>query len=330
MEIRRLQPGDLAIDFSLPDLESNTPRACRGGFATPKGHAGLNSSSRVTHSVNDLSVSKIMRHLLLFVGAFAMTVSLSLVSGQAREVGNEGADERDGAKESCAVVELFTSEGCSSCPPADALLAEILQDARKDGRRVFCLSFHVDYWNRLGWTDPYSSEAFSRRQQSYARAMKNDQVYTPQMIVNGAEEFVGSDRRRSRTAIDAALKRREQVHIKLRQGKPKAPASVALSYQIAGVAPGVVLNVALVECGIVSAVKRGENGGRTLRHENVVRVFQTLRLDASGQGTVQLELPTDLVRSKASVITYVQEADTRAILGASALALGPDEISGAK
>jgi hypothetical protein len=150
--------------------------------------------------------------------------------------------------------------------------------------------------------------------------MKNDQVYTPQMIVNGAEEFVGSDRRRSHTAIAAALKRRQQVQITLRQEKPKATGSFALSYQVAGAAPGVVLNVALVERGIASAVKRGENGGRTLRHENVVRVFQTLPLDVNGQGSLQLGLPTDLVRSKASVVAYVQEPDTGAVLGASALA----------
>ena len=160
-----------------------------------------------------------MKSLLLFVGAFAMAASMSLASDQAGEVGNKGTDEKDEAKESFAVVELFTSEGCSSCPPPDALLAEILEDARKDGRRVFCLSFHVDYWNRLGWTDPYSAPAFSRRQQSYAQAFKNDQVYTPQMIVNGTEEFVGSDRHRSRAAIDAALKRPERVQINLRQGK---------------------------------------------------------------------------------------------------------------
>ena len=109
-----------------------------------------------------------------------------------------------------------------------------------------------------------------------------------------------------------------------------SPGSFALSYQVAGASPGVVLNVALVERDTVSAVKRGENGGRTLHHQNVVRVFQTLRVDATGRGKVQLELPTDLVRGKASAIAYVQETDTRAVLGANALALAPAETLGAK
>src|ERR1700761_4599853 len=85
----------------------------------------------------------------------------------------------------CAVVELFTSEGCSSCPPADAALAEIVADARKSGAPIFPLAFHVDYWNNLGWTDRFSDPAYSRRQSDYARARKADDLYTPQMIVNG-------------------------------------------------------------------------------------------------------------------------------------------------
>ena len=93
-----------------------------------------------------------------------------------------------------AVVELFTSEGCSSCPPADNLLGEIVKDAQKGQQRVYCLSFHVDYWNSLGWRDPYSDPAFSRRQREYARAFESVQVYTPQMVVNGSTGFVGSDR----------------------------------------------------------------------------------------------------------------------------------------
>ena len=195
-----------------------------------------------------------------------------------------GPSRAQGSEPPFAVVELFTSEGCSSCPPADALLAEILKDAGKDGRRVFGLAFHVDYWNRLGWTDPYSAPAFSRRQQSYAQAFKNDQVYTPQMIVNGTEEFVGSDRQRSCAAIDAALKRGGRAQVKLQQEKPNAPGSLALTYAVAGAARGAVLNVAVVERNVISAVARGENGGRTLRHENVVRAFQTVRLECRREG----------------------------------------------
>src|SRR6266853_1866752 len=120
--------------------------------------------------------------LVLALCAFGVTVALlgRMFAGTGPAGYGEKARTEDGKESEApfAVVELFTSEGCSSCPPADALLGEILQDARKRGRRIFGLAFHVDYWNRLGWTDPYGGAAFSRRQQAYAQTFKNDQVYT--------------------------------------------------------------------------------------------------------------------------------------------------------
>jgi hypothetical protein len=222
-----------------------------------------------------------------------------------------------------AVVELFTSEGCSSCPPADDLLGEIVKDAEKRQQRVFGLSFHVDYWNSLGWRDPYSDAAFSRRQREYARALKSDQVYTPQMVVNGRTEFVGSDRTRARKQIDLALKQPAPAAVKLTQEEKKDMSSVAFAYEVERAARGSVLNVAVVERGLVSKVKRGENGGRTLRHENVVRAQETSLLGDAAKGTVQLKLPADLVRKNSMAIAYVQDSDTWAILGATAVEIQP-------
>jgi hypothetical protein len=266
--------------------------------------------------------------LVLCAAAVAVMLIVRMVAESTQAADGEKAQVEDGKESDApfAVVELFTSEGCSSCPAADALLAEVVQDAQKNGRRVFCLGFHVDYWNRLGWTDPYSTPGFSRRQQAYAEAMKLDQVYTPQMIVNGGEEFLGSDRRRSRTVIDAALKKPAKALVKLGEEKPSAPNSVAVSYAVTRAPARAVLNVAVVERGLSNEVKRGENSGRTLRHENAVRAFQTVRLDDAEKGSVELKVPADLVRKSASVIAYVQEADTRGILGATALALAPDGV----
>ena len=103
--------------------------------------------------------------------------------------------------ESVAVVELFTSQGCSSCPAADALLGEVVAESKKDGKPILGLSYHVSYWNHLGWKDPYSSEQFTRRQQQYAEVLQLQSIYTPQMIVNGEYEFVGSDRRKLENAL---------------------------------------------------------------------------------------------------------------------------------
>jgi hypothetical protein len=224
-----------------------------------------------------------------------------------------------------AVVELFTSEGCSSCPPADRLLGKLVKDAEQGHRAVFALSFHVDYWNKLGWRDPYSDAAFSRRQEKYAEAFKSGGVYTPQMIVNGRAEFVGSDRARARRDIDLALKQPARAAVKLSQGPTKGPASVVFAYEVTGAGRSSVLNVAVVERGLVTEVKRGENGGRTLRHENVVRAFETRPLGEAAAGTVELKVPAELVRGNSSAVAYVQKTDTRAILGATAVELQPSD-----
>lgn len=219
------------------------------------------------------------------------------------------------AAEPFAVVELFTSEGCSSCPPADTLLAEIAGQ-----KNVYALAFHVDYWNYLGWTDPFSDAKFSDRQRAYAGKFRIRSIYTPQMIINGTEEFVGSDRQRAKRAIDAALKKPASVEVKLRAvaaianrgegNDPRSPsaATTTIEYEVTGVSPGSVLNLALVERGLVTNVKRGENAGKTLRHENVVRMFVT---KPAGKGEV--ELPA---KPNTSVIAYVQDAKTMEVLGA--------------
>ncbi len=251
---------------------------------------------------------------------------LTIASARAQEKQPVAAMGSDDAP--FAVVELFTSEGCSSCPPAEALLNELVRDARKDGRRVFCLAFHVDYWNRLGWRDKFSDAAFSQRQSAYSAAWKKTGVYTPQAVINGSDEFVGSDRDRARRSIDAALKKVPAVPLKWRAVKEaKSSASDATTltfrYEVASVPKGAVLNVALVERGLETRVGSGENSGRTLRHENVVRAFRALRVDASGRGEVDITPPADLVRKNASAIAYVEEAGTKAVLAAAAVDLTP-------
>jgi len=210
-----------------------------------------------------------------------------------------------------AVVELFTSEGCSSCPPADRLLRTLVEEARSQGRPVYALSFHVDYWNQLGWTDPYSDAAYSRRQRQYSHALGVD-TYTPQIVVNGREAMVGSRSQTVRRAIQAALAEPAPVGVTLAVDTATAPLRV--DYRLDGPVPDDAdLRLAVVERGLSQSVERGENAGRTLRHANVVRTFATV--DAA-DGTTTLALPDAVDRADASVMAYVQ-IPSGPILGAA-------------
>jgi len=167
-----------------------------------------------------------------------------------------------GAGERPIVVELFTSEGCSSCPPADALLAELA--ARPD---VLALSFHVDYWDRLGWKDPYSSTAATGRQHRYAGLLGLATVYTPQIVVDGRWQAVGSDREDVEHALDLARRSRDAVPVALAVDRGVARIKLGGGGEAAA---GSILLVGF-DRRHVTRVERGENGGRTLAHVDVVR-----------------------------------------------------------
>ena len=213
-----------------------------------------------------------------------------------------------------AVVELFTSQGCSSCPPADVLLEKIDQLVQQGKHDVYVLSFHVDYWNRLGWRDPYSSQKFSQRQRAYASAANSRRVYTPQMIVNGQTEFVGSNQKLAMSAISASLKKPSAVRVELQCERKDNKANV--QFQVAGNFQNLVMNVAVVETPAANRVSRGENSGRTLSHVNVVRAFKIAPLHA-GRGQLEVELPIDLKSEGAKLIAYAQNPRTLQVVGAA-------------
>ena len=239
-----------------------------------------------------------------------------------------GAGSGDGAGDGgakgtgIAVVELFTSEGCSSCPPADALLAQLIQRSKKDGRAVYALAFHVDYWDRLGWVDPFASAAATARQRAYAAAMAADSVYTPQMIVNGDTGFVGSDAKAASAAIEHALATPATAELTVTL-RAAGEGRYLLEYKVNDAADERVLNIAVVERGLSSDVPRGENAGKTLTHENVVRSFKTVALKDAPTGAVPLTPPVGVKLANASVIVYIQQAGHRSISAAVEVAEWP-------
>ncbi|RMF56620.1 MAG: DUF1223 domain-containing protein [Calditrichaeota bacterium] len=233
---------------------------------------------------------------------------------------NQARDKVNPAASGFAVVELFTSEGCSSCPPAEALLAEIAQHAAAAGEPVYALAFHVDYWDYLGWKDVFADKAFSARQRRYAEVLRSPTIYTPQMVVNGETEFVGSDRRSARSAIQRALRREPAFRLHLTRVSAAGQTPLRVRYRLSAVPKNAVLNLALVERALVRNIARGENAGRTLHHENVVRRLQVYSVK-NPEGQLALEIPAAVKIPKSSLVAFVQDARSLRILAAAALPL---------
>ena len=216
------------------------------------------------------------------------------------------------------LVELFTSEGCSSCPPADNLLQKL--DAQPlPGAQLIVLSEHVDYWNHIGWTDPYSSHEFSDRQSAYGRRFRLDSVYTPQMIVDGAEEFVGSHPDEANKALTKAV---AAAKISVRLSDLSATKGMLRARVESDPLPPPLHNadvmVALALNHAESQVARGENAGHRLTHVAVVRSLTKIGKVESGKSFSQditLKLPVGSDPPAVRVISFIQESGQGKVLG---------------
>lgn len=214
-----------------------------------------------------------IKHLLILL---MFTVS---VTGIAQDV-----------KTSVVVLELFTSQGCSSCPPADELLNDIKEKHIND--QVFVLSYHVDYWNRLGWKDPFSTEEFSDYQRAYAQQFKSRSMYTPQLVVNGSEHFTGSDGTKAQNALKKYSSQKITNEIVFTKFKRES-AGIALEYEVKG-NEFKNLTLALVVSERTTKIGRGENRNRALKNTNIVA---TRLVETRNIGNSLLQIP-DWVDSK--------------------------------
>ena len=220
-----------------------------------------------------------------------------------------------------ALLELFTSEGCSSCPAADETLALLTDEAARQDQRVFTLELHVDYWNDLGWVDPFSDPAFSQRQSAYARKLNSNRIYTPQLVVNGTEELVGSNRAGARAAIARALQ--AQVSAAVALTARQVDGAIELRYRVSSSRP-VELVLAVADDVAETRVTAGENSERLLRHRHVVRAFRSMRLNASGAGLWSAPWQRAPGHGAVFVAAYATDPQTLQVLGADAQLLpGP-------
>jgi len=263
---------------------------------------------------------------------FAMVLAWELRAGQVTQTqGSQPAITSEPV-----IVELFTSEGCSSCPPADALLAELDARPRLGSGEVIAIEEHVTYWDELGWKDPFSSSSWTTRQYDYASALHNGNPYTPEMVVDGTAGFVGSRGSTARQEIEKAAATRK-ARVEISEASPPQNNSVAFKISVeklSGVAPkdtGEVI-LAITESGLHSSVKAGENVGKELRHSPVLRELKVIGVVGkngqegfAAQPVVKLDSKWDVGNLRA--IVFVQERKSRRILAVGTVHLAQRDLA---
>ena len=222
------------------------------------------------------------------------------------------------------IVELFTSEGCSSCPPADALLKKLSEEMPVPGAEVIALEEHVDYWDHLGWKDAFSSSTFTERQYEYARKFGNSGVYTPQMIVDGQTEFVGSHSHEAREIIQKAASQPKLI-IQFAPTANNETGKVSFDIKISSLSklPSVKeaeLWVAITEKDLHIDVQSGENSGERLQHAAVVRTIRKLdsfQGPAEHSARANFNLDSSWQRNNLAAVAFAVDKNSRKIIGAT-------------
>ncbi|MFQ5525086.1 MAG: DUF1223 domain-containing protein [Thermoanaerobaculia bacterium] len=262
-----------------------------------------------------------LKHTAVLVG-IALVAFASASCSDAPVGAQTGSPATGSQASSPIVVELFTSQGCSSCPPADRYLSEL---AERTDVEIIPLSFHVDYWNYIGWTDPFSSEAWSDRQRRYARALGGNRIYTPQMVVNGRWVGVGSNRRDISRLLERARAEPSVAEVGV-SAELVSDDRLRIAVSTSGVysrleGENLAAWVAVVESELETAVGRGENASKSLRNDRVVRKLERVQgLDLAEPGvstTLEVGLEPEWLRDKLSIAAFLQETDSLRIRAAA-------------
>ena len=226
------------------------------------------------------------------------SVSLLTISFSTASLKNKMAKEQNGF----ALIELFTSEGCSSCPAADEVLEEIQK--KYNDKDVLVLAYHVDYWNKLGWKDIFSDASFTQRQEYYSNIFRLNNIYTPQVVVNGKKEFLGSDKSKLISSIEEQLNERSAVSIKLNVTQ-NTEGKIDVHYSAEGAdAKKEQAILVLIQKMASNEIKKGENKGKTLHHINIVRNIFYLPLK---EKTTNFTLPLGFSKKDFFVAGFIQD-----------------------
>lgn len=250
----------------------------------------------------------------MIIGFFALGSQMNAQVPQAPTV--EVKNPASAARKSFVLLELYTSEGCPTCPPADAHLARLEREQPIADTEIITLALHVDYWNSLAWKDVYSSPMFSRRQQIYSLALKTNQSYTPQMIVDGQIEFTGSNAAKARKAILEASKT-------IKAAIAITPHTAGCKIEITGIPAHETATVflAITEDNLASNRKSGQNSNKKVEHISVVRELKSLGMLAAAQTNLEidtaLQVQSAWKKENLKLVVFVQENASRRILGAS-------------
>ncbi len=249
----------------------------------------------------------VLIHRISFFGFIALLVIISITLMGSKNISCDTMQINHLPGKTVVVMELFTSQGCSSCPPADALLAEY---AGMHNENIIALSFHVDYWNRLGWKDPFSSKYYSERQEWYSRYLPNGSVYTPQLLVNGRREAVGNNRNAVKTLVQEANSESNAETISIENVSVENE-SIRFHYTTTNTGKEEVINIALVQKKAITYIKSGENEGVTITNHNIVRTFETQNI--AKEGTGKINLPASFKAAEYALVVYVQNKNNLSI-----------------
>ena len=262
--------------------------------------------------------NSIMKSAILLFMIFAAACAVNTVESQKRTE-NAPSDVKNQQAKQPVLLELFTSEGCSSCPPADRNLAFLEKEQPVSQAEIITLALHVDYWDYIGWKDAFASPLFTQRQELYAEKLKLDSSYTPQMIVDGKTQFVGSNSGEAAKAIaEAAKAQKAKVEITANGDKIKVKITELPAHEAANIM------LAVTEDNLSSNVSRGENSGSKLEHQSVVRELKSIGTinpaEKSSEIETTLQINPTWKSANLKFVVFVQENESRKVLGVGRIA----------